>query len=85
MTTLYIYIAGPRGSGKTTFLRSLGNADDSVVDAANGIECRQFVVGATLSLRVMAPVEAPRFDHPSAAMTRHSAACLAQPICKECR
>jgi signal recognition particle receptor subunit beta len=63
MTTLYVYIAGPHGSGKTTFLRSLGNPNGFTVDAANGIEYRQFVVDETLDLQVMAPIEASRFDH----------------------
>ncbi|PJF42343.1 MAG: hypothetical protein CUN50_04500 [Candidatus Thermofonsia Clade 1 bacterium] len=62
MTTLYVYIAGPEGSGKTTFLQSLGSPNGFVVDAENGIEYRQFAVDETLDLHVLTSIEASRFD-----------------------
>ncbi|PJF31531.1 MAG: hypothetical protein CUN51_04165 [Candidatus Thermofonsia Clade 1 bacterium] len=62
MTTLYVYIAGPQGSGKTTFLQSLGNPSGFVVNAAEGIEYRQFVVDESLDLYVLTSTDASRFD-----------------------
>lgn len=62
MTTLYVYIAGPAGSGKTTFLRSLGHPDGFIVDAETNTEYRQFVVDETLDLYVLTSIDASRFD-----------------------
>lgn len=62
MTTLYVYVAGPEGSGKTTFLHSLGTPEGLIVDRENGIEYRQFVVDDTLDLQVLTSIEASRFD-----------------------
>lgn len=62
MTTLYVYIAGPEGSGKTTFLQSLGQPSGFVSDAARAIEYRQFIVDETLDLQVLTSIDSSRFD-----------------------
>lgn len=62
MTTLYVYVTGTHGAGKSTFLRSLGSPEGLVIDQENGTEYRQFSVDETLDLVVMCSIEAGRFD-----------------------
>ncbi len=63
MTTLYVFVTGPNGSGKTQFLRSLGAPDGFWLDDEEGLEYRRLEVDATLEVYLFCAVDASRFDH----------------------
>lgn len=60
--TLYIFITGPQGAGKSSLLASLGGDDDFFIDHELGIEYRLFDIDDSLQLCVIAPVDGSRFE-----------------------
>jgi signal recognition particle receptor subunit beta len=62
MTTLYTFVTGPSGAGKTTFLQMLGGSDGYWVDDAAGLEYCQLSVDESLDVLLFAALEAGRFD-----------------------
>jgi signal recognition particle receptor subunit beta len=61
MATLYVYVAGPDGAGKTQFLRSLGPSANFWTDA-DGVEYRRLTVDETLEIMVIGQADSTRFD-----------------------
>jgi signal recognition particle receptor subunit beta len=61
MATLYTFVTGPNGSGKTQFLMSLGG--ELKTDPQSGIEQTHLVVDDSLDVILFAAVEASRFDY----------------------
>jgi signal recognition particle receptor subunit beta len=62
MSTLYAFVTGPSGAGKTTFLQSLGDLGGFWVDNDAGIECRQITVDDSLDVLMFCASDAQRFD-----------------------
>src|SRR5579871_3122743 len=65
MTTLYTFVTGPAGSGKSSFLQSLGAPDHYWIDEEAHVEmCRLDVEDADepLEIYLFCPIEAARFD-----------------------
>ena len=62
MATLYVFITGPSGSGKSQLLYSLGDPDDFDTDEERGIEIRHLTIDDTLDVYVFCSREATRFD-----------------------
>lgn len=62
MSTLYAFVAGPDGAGKTTFLQSLGDLGGYWVDNDAGIECRQITVDESLDVLMFCSSDSQRFD-----------------------
>jgi len=60
--TLYVYVTGADGAGKTSLVASLGNEDDFFIDEELAIEYRVYHVDIELDLCVLAPVDGMRFD-----------------------
>jgi signal recognition particle receptor subunit beta len=63
MTTLHVFVTGPRGSGKSQFLYALGDPADWWQDDEAGLEYRHLVVDDTLDVYLFCAVDASRFDH----------------------
>lgn len=62
MATLYVFVTGPSGSGKSQLLYSLGEPDGFEVDEARGLELRHVRIEETLDVCVFCAREASRFD-----------------------
>jgi signal recognition particle receptor subunit beta len=62
MSTLYAFVTGPSGAGKTTFLQSLGDLGGFWIDNDQGIECRQITVDDSLDVLLFCSTDAQRFD-----------------------
>lgn len=61
MATLYVYVAGPEGAGKTQFLRSLGPSANFWTED-DGVEYRRLTVDDTLEIVVLSQADSTRFD-----------------------
>jgi signal recognition particle receptor subunit beta len=62
MTTLYTFVAGSQGSGRTTFLRALGDPDLYWVDQETGVEYRHITVEDDLEVYLFTVDDPTRFD-----------------------
>jgi signal recognition particle receptor subunit beta len=62
MATLYAFVTGPSGSGKSQLLYSLGDPEAWWQDEETGLEHRHVVVDDTLDVDLMCAVDAARFD-----------------------
>lgn len=62
MPTLYVYVTGPEGSGKTQFLKSLGDPEGYWADEAEGVEYRRFNVDDELEVTLVCATNSARFD-----------------------
>jgi signal recognition particle receptor subunit beta len=62
MTTLHVFVTGPRGSGKSQFLAALGDPANYWLDDEAGLEYRHLVVDDTLEVYLFCAVDASRFD-----------------------
>ena len=62
MATLYAFVTGPSGSGKSHFLYSLGESESWWQDESAGLEYRHVVVDDTLDVNVICSMDATRFD-----------------------
>ncbi len=63
MTTLHVFVTGPRGSGKSQFLAELGDSANCWLDDEAGLEYRHLVVDDTLDVYLFCAIDATRFDH----------------------
>jgi signal recognition particle receptor subunit beta len=62
MTTLYVFVTGPSGSGKSSFLQSLGDPADYWTDEAAGLEFRRLDVDDNLEVYLFCALDPLRFD-----------------------
>jgi signal recognition particle receptor subunit beta len=62
MATLYVFVTGPDGAGKSQFLQSLGDADGWWEDEAAGLEYRRLAVDETLEVCLFCAHDGSRFD-----------------------
>lgn len=62
MSTLYAFVTGPGGSGKSQFLYSLGDPESWWQDEEAGLEYRHVVVDDTLDVELICAIDASRFD-----------------------
>ncbi len=63
MATLYVFVTGPQDSGKSEFLRALGDPADWWEDEQEGLEFRHLVIDDTLEVYLFCAVDSARFDH----------------------
>ena len=62
MTTLYAFVTGPEGAGKSSFLYALGDPADYWVDEDVGLEYRYLAVDDSLEVYLFCSLDASRFD-----------------------
>jgi signal recognition particle receptor subunit beta len=62
MTTLYTFVTGPAGSGKSSFLYALGDPADCWVDEDAGLEYRYLTVDESLEVYLFCSLDPSRFD-----------------------
>jgi uncharacterized protein len=62
MATLYVFVAGPQGAGRSQLLASLGEPDQYWTDEDSQLEFRHLVVDDSLEVYLMCAVDATRFD-----------------------
>jgi signal recognition particle receptor subunit beta len=62
MPTLYAFVTGPSGSGKSQLLYSLGDSEAWWQDEETGLEHRHVVVDDTLDVDLICAIDAARFD-----------------------
>src|SRR5882724_5014239 len=62
MTTLYAFVTGPVGSGKSSFLYALGDPADYWIDEDAGLEYRYLAVDDSLEVYLFASLDGSRFD-----------------------
>lgn len=62
MTTLYAFVTGPAGSGKSSFLYALGDPAECWVDEDAGLEYRHLSVDESLEVYLFCSLDPSRFD-----------------------
>src|SRR5258707_6534041 len=62
MTTLYTFVTGPGGSGKTSFMQALGGQDGFWRDEDAGLEYCHLIVDDMLDTYLFSTMDASRFD-----------------------
>jgi signal recognition particle receptor subunit beta len=62
VTALYVFVTGPQGSGKSEFLRALGDPADWWEDEQQGLEFRHLFIDETLDVYLFCAADSARFD-----------------------